>query len=431
VSVLRGAAFALLLGPLLAGVALGAGFSIYEQGAKALGMGGAFAAVADDGSAMFFNPAGIARLDGMQLYAGPSFIIVPARQFAGENPYPGYGDTAETTSDLFYPVNAYFSHRVNERLAWGAFFNSPFGLKVEWADPSAFSGRFLSTKAELVPFFFGGVLAVNLNQQIALAGGPTFAHSTVRLDQHLSRNFIGLDTSPVFDVATVELEASNDVGIGFSIGALIEPDESFRIGFGYRHEIEIDYEGDATFTQIPTGSPTLDPLIAAALPENQTAKTSFKFPTQWSVGFAFTGIDLWTFAFDLGWTGWSSFDRLTVEFADPALALDRPQGWEDALNYRFGADWRMRERLSLRFGGYFDENPQPDRAVSPLLPDSDRVGVSLGLGWEFGEGKYVLDVYNLAVIFEERDTNGASQDDFNGKYQSFADIVGFDLGVRF
>ena len=58
------------------------------------------------------------------------------------------------------------------------------------------------------------------------------------LDQHLSRNFIGLDTSPVFDVATVQLEASNDVALGFSIGALVVPDESFRIGFGYRHEIE-------------------------------------------------------------------------------------------------------------------------------------------------------------------------------------------------
>lgn len=37
-------------------------------GARAIGLGGAFSAVADDGSALFWNPAGIARLDASQIY---------------------------------------------------------------------------------------------------------------------------------------------------------------------------------------------------------------------------------------------------------------------------------------------------------------------------------------------------------------------------
>ena len=42
-------------------------------GARAIGLGGAFSAVADDGSALFWNPAGIARMKAGQLYLSAGF----------------------------------------------------------------------------------------------------------------------------------------------------------------------------------------------------------------------------------------------------------------------------------------------------------------------------------------------------------------------
>ena len=56
------------------------GFDIYEQSAKAVGLGGAFIAQADDPSAIFFNPAGIVQLDGTQLSVG-ACAIRPTMQF--------------------------------------------------------------------------------------------------------------------------------------------------------------------------------------------------------------------------------------------------------------------------------------------------------------------------------------------------------------
>ena len=42
-------------------------FPSYYQGTRALGMGGAFTAVADDSGALFYNPAGLRQLEGMSL----------------------------------------------------------------------------------------------------------------------------------------------------------------------------------------------------------------------------------------------------------------------------------------------------------------------------------------------------------------------------
>lgn len=60
-------------------ISYGAGFKISEQGAKAMGMGNAFSAQADDPSALYYNPAGIAFLPGIQISLGALAIMVPRR----------------------------------------------------------------------------------------------------------------------------------------------------------------------------------------------------------------------------------------------------------------------------------------------------------------------------------------------------------------
>lgn len=85
-----------------------AGFLIFEEGAKALGMGGAFTAQANDASAVFFNPAGICQIDGNSLYLGDTAIITNS-DFAGVDPDPGYGVLEHTKTQVFTPVNLYIT----------------------------------------------------------------------------------------------------------------------------------------------------------------------------------------------------------------------------------------------------------------------------------------------------------------------------------
>src|SRR5258706_13304669 len=67
----------------VSGAAFGAGFGLFEQGAKATAMGGAFAATADDPSAIFYNVAGIAQQRHATFMAGGTGINF-SNQFIGD-----------------------------------------------------------------------------------------------------------------------------------------------------------------------------------------------------------------------------------------------------------------------------------------------------------------------------------------------------------
>jgi long-subunit fatty acid transport protein len=66
-------------------VAWGAGFSLYEQGARALGSAGAYTARVNDASGIYYNPAGLAKVESGEFQVGTSFIYV-TREFAGVEP---------------------------------------------------------------------------------------------------------------------------------------------------------------------------------------------------------------------------------------------------------------------------------------------------------------------------------------------------------
>ena len=77
------------------------GFQLMSQGAKAMGMGLAFTAVADDPSAIFFNPAGLGWQKHFEVDIGASFLTKVTGEFDGANPFPGVGITEDQHKTTF------------------------------------------------------------------------------------------------------------------------------------------------------------------------------------------------------------------------------------------------------------------------------------------------------------------------------------------
>jgi len=154
-------------------------------------------------------------------------------------------------------------------------------------------------------------------------------------------------------------------------------------------------DGKAEFRQILTGIPGVDAYVLANLPPDQGVSTVLRFPAMWSLGAAWSPKPEWTVEADFNFHEWSVFNDLPIVFekAPNPPNTNRVEDYEDSWQARTGAEYR-RGNLAYRAGYYFDKSPALLYAVTPLLPDADRHGLTLGLGWSLGTDKrWTVDVY--------------------------------------
>jgi len=414
---------ALFVGTAPAGAA---GFGLFEAGSKAMGLAGAFTAQADDGSALWHNVGGLAFTSERQFMVGATYITFSEASFDGADPYPGEGITEEQTTLSEVPPHLYWVQPLSGDWKFGIGLNAPFGLTTEWKDPEEFTGRYLSTRAALRVFDLNPSLAWQVTPNLGIGVGAIIRFSDVELDRFIP--FVNPFTQQVVDAGKVNMNSDFGTAYGFNVGILHRYNNSFSWGLSYRSKAKVEYEGDARFTQISTGIPPLDAAIAANIPFGQDlpVETEIEFPDMASLGVAFALSPSVRLELDANWTGWSSFDEVPLTIVGyPQLGTTLPEEWEDCYNYRAGLSWKVNPSSEWRFGYVYDESPQPEKHVSPLLPDNDRNGITLGYGHRFSST--TLDLALMYLPFDEREVDeNASR--YYGTYNTTAWLLGFTLG---
>jgi len=210
------------------------GFQLPEQGVRAMGMANAFTAVADDASAMWYNPAGIAFLKGGNLMLGAVGILVPKVDFTGNSSNP-FGTAAHASSDRKNFVIPHFHATYTDPkmgISYGLSVTSPFGLETDFVasglTPS--SSNPFSTSAT-----FSRIELVNVNPNIAL-----------KITDHISIG-AGFDYTYLKDVdlnnAFLTQNGDGD-GWGGNVGLLYK-DDMFSVGVTYRTQVAIRVTGTA------------------------------------------------------------------------------------------------------------------------------------------------------------------------------------------
>jgi len=417
---------AFLLAAAAPGPASAAGFALFEQGARGMGFAGAFTAQANDPSAIFHNVGGVAFLKGTQVYVGDT-RVAPHFDFDGAAPFPG-PVTEESDIAAQFPPSAYVTHSFSERFAAGLGFNVPFGLESTWSNPDQFTGRYISTKAQLHGFSINPVLSYKVSPRVAIGAGLDYRLASVTLERRVP--VINPFTQSVVDAAAVTLESETNSGVGFNVGLLAKLGDTVSVGASYRSKVGIDFEGTSSFVQIPTGNAQLDAILRTRVPQGSLGTTThIDFPAIASVGIAKVW-NKWTVEGDVNWYGWSSFGQLPITLEGrPDLSEVVEENYDDAFQFRVGLERALNEAWSVRGGYFFDQSPAPAESVSPLLPDADRNGFALGLGWK--GARWRADAASWLVLSPDRSTEGVNSDDYNGTYKGSAFTFGLSVGYTF
>src|SRR6266571_1513782 len=192
------------------------GFGIYEQGTCAMGRAGAgVAAPCPDGSAMFFNPAGLAGLTGGHVTIGVTLLDVQGGFTDGL-----YQQKTKLEDPLLAVPQVYISYAATPKLGIGVGLFAPYGLETKW--PLAFDGRFAGYKNILKSLYIQPTLAYQVSPRLSLGGGLDIVLGKVELNQRADLAdavvpFPGVPPGTVFgqfgiapgtDFANAHLEAS-------------------------------------------------------------------------------------------------------------------------------------------------------------------------------------------------------------------------------
>jgi long-chain fatty acid transport protein len=406
------------------------GFGLFEQGAKATALGGAFVAEADDPSAMFYNPAGNAFNEKLTLSGGAFMVLRPTAHFDGSNPYPGDGYQTNMAKDVYWFGNGYAVIPIKPGVFnVSAGFWTPAGLGVPWAYPDEYAGRFISQRVDIRQIAGSVQLAFKLADWIAIGAGPEIRLSDVKLSQNIG--IFNPFNDRFTDVAHVSLQSKGTpVEWTWNAGVLLTLCPRLRLGIAYHGKVTFNYEGLAEFGQISTGNPQLDALVASELPVGQSVPggTSIQFPSVLIFGTSYDLSPKLRVNVDGNYVGWNVFNATTINIQGlPSKTI--PHGWTNTWTVRAGLGYQASDALWLGAGYLYDQTPQPDSDVGPLLPDANRTGASIGFGVNLGKNTRI-NATGLFLWFHDR-TITTNEANFNGTYKTFAILPGISATMSF
>jgi long-chain fatty acid transport protein len=468
----RSARYALLLCAGFPALLGAQGFGLYEQGTCAMGRAGTgVAAPCGDGSAIFFNPAGLAGLQGGRATIGVTLLDVQG----------GFTDDIfQQRTKLDDPLLAipqvYVAYGVTPKLGIGLGLFAPYGLETRW--PFSFDGRFAGYKNILRSVYVQPTVAYQVTPWLSLGGGLDIVRGTVELNQRLDLAeapvdpALGVPVGTVFgqfgiapgtDFADAHLEASKTT-VTAHWGGIIKVNDKLSIGGRYLMRAKFDYSGTARFAQVntnlilpatiavgaltlPAGTP-IDVLLSAPPPNGlylfntvlntQAVSTTITNPEQVIFGLAYKPRPGWMLLGDYQFTRWGKrFSQINLDFQN---APDRvlQERYQNTNGFRFAAEWAKDAKWTFRGGYLYHEGAAPAETVTPLLPEADRNEFTGGFTVELSRA-FKADVAYQYIkqnarrgrtrepLFNQAATTGLN----NGVYKLHAHLFGVSLGYAF
>lgn len=363
-------------------------------GARALGLAGAYAAVADDIAALEYNPAGLAQIRRVELALGMRHHrdVATFAMFDSERRQT----TATTGLDhigVAYPVPTYRGSLVFGAMAHRVRNNDLESVRVDQRRDTdfAFDDRFLREQEGGLWRFAGGA-GVDVLPELSLGAGLAYWHGSLRDDQFRELDETIVGQTPLHARDRLRTDASVD-GFGFDLGLLGYVGRGGRVGLRLASPVWLDISGDGELSldDLDDGMPaSVEPLV---IDQNPRLPWSVTAAASWVFGPALV-------AADVAYSAWDELDLDDTTSDTPPLV---DSDYDAGVSLRTGAElavpgWPLRVR-----GGYAWEPVAYELLLgNPARLSRDRHVVSVGGGVLVAE-TFALDFGASFARFERTD----------------------------
>jgi long-chain fatty acid transport protein len=363
-----------------------AGFYIQEQSVS--GLGSAFAGSVtniDDPSTVYFNPAGMTKVRGIQAQAA-GHLLLPSSDLTDTGSTAPAGAPAIGTDDGGNPYspspvpNGFYTHQVNDQFWFGLGVTAPFGLANEYNDN--WFGRYDSIETELLTLDIQPTVAFKINDKLSVGGGVNIQYADAKLT---NAAYFGGGLEGVS-----ELEG-DDWSYGYTLGLQYKPFESTTLGLSYRSAVSHTLEGSVS-------------AEGTAADFDVGGQADLNLPDVATIGIAHNVTDKLTLMGQATWFGWNNFEDIDAEVdsgSDPAAVV---QNYQTTWAFAVGAEYDYSDAWTFRGGMQFDQTPTTDEYRTTRTPDGDRTWLSGGATYSLND-KIDIDLAATYIWVEDEEIN--------------------------
>jgi len=380
-------------------VVFSGGYEFGGLGAKAISMGGAFIGLADDWTSIYWNPAGLAQLEGRGAGSYLEYAIVRGRDenSVANDDYlaQAYGEPAKFNKDkieteAILPSFGYWQRFGGFTLGTGIY--TPNGNAIDWDDTAndATGADIEASYHTLLFISVGNVsLAKEITDNFSVGAGLNLVYGKFEVEIEKSYSSSAMpDTFSDYNF-TNKMEGDG-TGLEGVVGLLFRPSAKISIGGVIRSGSLLEMEGEGKGS---LQGATVEALGYAATEESDYTQR-FSYPATCGLGMAYKATPKLTLTCDWDRTYWNSmeedidFDKDTgdTEEAHTTLFLQDKDGsmnWSNTDRFRIGMEYRPNQAWSLRAGFFTDPSPVPAKGVDiTKLIDVDCKFITLGAGYK-------------------------------------------------
>lgn len=394
--------------------AMASGLNLEGLGIRAIGMGGAFISVADDASAIYWNPAGLSQLRGSGFSVGVYSMTphISDRNGATNNSVldgsfdPNKGDAfpafVETEPREFddheedwlsaatMPAFVYYKNFGTYTIAGGI-----YGVGGAYStyddsiyDPSNGARIHGDVFAVLGLMAFNTSVGYQLSEKLSVGVGVDILYNSFRVD--LDKDY----SDPTGNPGNYEYKAKvREDGIGFqgNIGLLYHFNEKFSMGVDFKTGSSFDLEGETRVKLRGSGAPFESN-------EKSNSRSEFKYAPSLGIGASYRPNPDLLFAVDVVATDWRDLKWMgsTAVYDTPGPLLQNQDGdpkWELAYTYRAGIEWRYSERVTFRAGYTQEDSGVPsefENLTTTTIGDIRFLNFGAGIKYEKWKVDYLL-----------------------------------------